>query len=153
MVELRLNGKSLGKKAVKGCKVSFKTKYAPGALEAVAYDASGKEIARHALTSARVAKVCIRPEKKQVRAGELVYVPVYVGDGDIVECNADRQLTVTVEGGELLAFGSANPRTEEVYHTGVFTTYYGQALAIVKAGKSGTMTIRAGETSAQIAVL
>ncbi len=152
-VELLLNGKSLGKKAVKGCKASFKTKYAPGTLEAIAYDASGKEIARHALTSAKAAKVCIRPEKKQVRAGEIVYVPICVGDGGIVECNADRQLTVTVVGGELLAFGSANPRTEEVYHTGAFTTYYGQALAIVKAGKPGTMTIRAGETSAQIAVL
>lgn len=31
----------------------------------------------------------------------------------VIECNADHQLTVTVEGGTVLGFGSANPRTEE----------------------------------------
>ena len=61
----------------------------------------------------------------------------------MTESNADRKLTVTVAGGELLAFGSANPRTEEQYHTGSFTTYYGAALAIVRAGDSGTLTVTA----------
>ena len=45
------------------------------------------------------------------------------------------------ENGELLAFGSANPRTEECYDSGSFTTYYGQALAVVRAGKSGSTVI------------
>ena len=31
----------------------------------------------------------------------------------IVECNADEHLNAAVEGGELLGFCSANPRTEE----------------------------------------
>ena len=44
---------------------------------------------------------------------------------------------------ELLAFGSANPCTEEQYHTGSFTTYYGRALAVVRAGESGTVLIAA----------
>ena len=52
-----------------------------------------------------------------------------------------RRLTVTVEGGELLAFGSANPCTEEQYDAGSFTTYYGRALAVVQAGKSGTVSV------------
>ena len=50
-----------------------------------------------------------------------------------------------IEGGELLAFGSANPCTEEQYHTGTFTTYYGRALAVVRAGETGQMTVSASD--------
>ena len=50
----------------------------------------------------------------------------------MVECNADRKLTVSVEGGELLGFGSANPRTEERFDMGVYSTYYGKAQAVVR---------------------
>lgn len=46
-----------------------------------------------------------------------------------------------VKGGELLAFGSANPRTTEHFDTGVYTTYYGRALAIVRADQPGTVTL------------
>jgi len=59
----------------------------------------------------------------------------------IVESNADTNLSVTVEGGELLAFGSANPRTAESYLSGSFTTYYGKAQAVVRAEKAGTLAI------------
>ena len=54
-----------------------------------------------------------------------------------------------MEGGELLAFGSANPCTKEQYHTGTFTTYYGRALAVVRAGESGNIrvTVESGKGS------
>ncbi len=151
-VELLLNDKSLGKKAVKGCKVTFKTKYAPGKLEAIAYDAAGKELARNTLETAKTTDVHICPEKKTANVGDIVYVPVSIGDGKNVESNADRKLTVTAENGELLAFGSANPRTEEVYHSGTFTTYYGHILAIVKATQPGVMRICVAEKTAEIHV-
>lgn len=67
------------------------------------------------------------------------------GENGVVESNADRKLTVTVEGGELLAFGSANPCTEEQYHTGSFTTYYGRALAVVRVTGSATITVTDGK--------
>jgi hypothetical protein len=100
----------------------------------------------------------VRPEKTEVRPGEIVYIPVNIeGANGIVESNADRKITVTVEGGELLAFGSANPCTEEQYHTGSFTTYYGRALAIVRAGESGTVKVNASDgresVSAQIQIV
>ncbi len=151
-VELLLNGKSLGKKAVKECRATFKTKYAPGKLEAIAYDASGKELARNTLETAKAANVHIRPEKMEAKVGEIVYVPITIGDGKIVESNANQKLTVTVEGGELLAFGSANPRTEDVYHSGTFTSYYGQALAIVRATQIGVLKIHADGKTAEILV-
>ena len=69
-------------------------------------------------------------------------MPVNVeGANGIVEANADREISVTVEGGELLAFGSANPCTTEEYHVGRFTSYYGRALAVVRAGESGQLTV------------
>ena len=102
-------------------------------------------------------KIAVRPEKCHAKPGEIVYVPVNIeGANGVVESNADRKLTVTVEGGELLAFGSANPCTEEQYHTGSFTTYYGRTLAVVRAGEAGTVSIKASDGSmtgtAEIAV-
>ena len=144
-VELLLNGKSAGKQKVKECKAIFKVKYEPGTLTAVAYDASGRETGRSELSSAiGPFGIAVRPEKDTVKPGEIVYVPVNIeGVNGIVESNADRKLTLTVEGGELLAFGSANPCTEEQYNTGSFTTYYGRALAVVRAGEAGTMKLTA----------
>lgn len=141
-VELFLNGKKVGSAKVKDCKASFKAPYVPGKLTAVAYDAGGREIGRSTLSTCTKTGITLTPEKKEVTPGEIVYVPVTIADADgIVEANDDRRLTVSVEGGELLAFGSANPRTEERYDTGEFTTYYGRALAVVRAGSEGAVTI------------
>ena len=55
--------------------------------------------------------------------------------------NRDALLKVKVEGGELLAFGSARPMAEESFLEGIYTTWYGLAQAIVKADKPGTIKI------------
>lgn len=143
-VELLLNGKSLGKKKTKNCKASFKTKYAPGKLEAVAYGADGQPRGRGELSAATgKTGLCATPETIKARPGEICYIDVaLVGENGVTESNADELLTATVSGGELLAFGSANPRTEERYDSGKFTTYYGRALAVVRAGPHGTLTLR-----------
>lgn len=134
--EISLNGKKLGRKKIKSCKAVFSIRYAPGTLTAVVYDASGRERGRSELHSATgQTQIRVIPEEKAVKAGEIVYVPVAVtGENGVTESNGDRCLHVSVEGGELLAFGSANPRTEERYDSGSFTTYYGQALAVIRAG-------------------
>lgn len=144
-VELLINGKSAGRKKIKECKAFFKVKYEPGTVTAVAYDASGREAGRSELVSAdSQLKIAVRPEKEAVKPCGIIYVPVNIeGANGIVESNADRKLTVTVEGGELLAFGSANPCTEEQYHTGSFTTFYGRSLAIIRAGENGSVTVKA----------
>ncbi len=158
-VELLLNGRSCGKQKLKECKAMFKLKYAPGMLTAVAYDEQGKEVSRSELSSARGPfSLAVRPEKTEVKPGEIVYVPVTIeGANGIVESNADSRITVSVEGGELLAFGSANPCTTEEYHTGTFTSYYGRALAIVRAGETGAVTVTAkserGTAAAEITII
>ena len=146
-VELLLNGKSVGKARAKDCKAVFKVNYMPGTLTAVAYGLDGRELGRSELYTANAPlKIAVQPEKTVVHPGEIAYVPIRLtGSNGVTESNADRKLSVMVTGGELLAFGSANPRTEEQYHTGSFTTYYGQALAIIRAGGNGEVTVTASD--------
>ena len=153
-VELLLNGKSLGKKKIKECKAIFKTKYASGTLTAVSYSEDGMEQARRELVSATGKTViAVKPEVTAANVGEVVYIPVeLVGENGIVESNADRKLTVSVQGGELLGFGSANPCHEEQYHTGSFTTYYGRALAVVRVKEPVTVTVTDGTQTAKAVI-
>ena len=146
-VELLLCGKKLGSAKVKNCKATFQIKYAPGKLEAVAYGPDGRELGRSALETAEAPlHIAIKPEQATVRPGDLIYVPVTVeGANGVVESNADRKLSVTVDGGQMLGFGSANPRTEERFDAGEYITYYGRALAVVRAGGTGAVTITASD--------
>ena len=148
-IELLLNGKSLGKKKVKRCKALFKTKFMPGTLEAVAYDRAGKEIGRNQLCSAAGnRKIVLQPEETSVKAGEIIYVNVNIcGENGIVESNADEKIRLQTEGGELLGFGSANPRTEERFDAGEYTTYYGRAQAVIRAGEAGEVRVWAKGTA------
>ncbi len=144
-VELLLDGKSLGKKKISLCKATFKTRYRPGNLSAVAFNGQGQVTGRKELTTAKGAiRIELIPEADRVKAGDLVYLNIsLVGENGIIESNADTCLSIAVEGGELLAFGSANPRTEDRFDSGSYTTYYGRALAIVRANQAGLLKIKA----------
>lgn len=148
-VALMLGDRSLGKKKTKEDKAIFRTRYTPQVLTAVSYDADGKELARSSLAPAS-GKLSLRLTAEKSN-GQIVYIPVEItGENGVVESNADRKLTVTVEGGELMAFGSANPCHEEQYHTGSFTTYYGRALAVVRAEGCCTVSVSDGKETATI---
>jgi hypothetical protein len=144
-VELLLNGRSLGRKKLKACKTVFKVRYEPGTLEAVNYDANWQMIQTTRLESAD-AKLAlqIQPESGDINQGDLLYVHINVADHrGVVESNCDDMVKVSVAGGQLLAYGSANPRTEEQYHVGEFTTYYGRSLAIIRVGDAEKLVITA----------
>lgn len=146
-VELQLNGTTVGtaKVGADDNTARFQVTYTPGTLTAIARDASGKVIGKSELTTADSKLMLgIHPEETEIKAGDICYVPVNLEDArGTVESNADVRVTVTVEGGTLLAFGSANPRTAERYQSGTFTTYRGRAMAIVKASKHGPIIVRA----------
>lgn len=153
-IELHLNGMKLGRKRVKCRKTVFKVKYRPGKLEAFALDGQGKRLEPgESLMSAGASSVQIASEKTSVCPGEVFCVDVRIADNNgIIECNADRKVKVSVSGGEILAFGSANPRTEERYDSGMFTTYYGRTMAVVHAGNDGIVTVTAEDQSGQMSV-
>jgi hypothetical protein len=142
-VMLLLNGEVVGTAKVEDCRAAFELPYTPGTLTAIAYNEQGVEISRSSLVSAEgPVKISVIPEKDTVHSGEVVYVNIsLIGENGIVESNADTKLTVTVEGGELLAFGSANPRTEESYNDGAFTTYYGRAQAVIRSKEPGIVSV------------
>lgn len=138
-VELHLNGKQVGKAKVKQNRAVLKVPYIPGELRAIAYDTTGRHLGESTLVSAtgnhsvQVTMDTWGQKAEDIKPGSIVYYNVEViGENGIVESNADRTLHVNMEGGELLAFGSACPRTEEVYQSGTFTTYYGKAQAVVR---------------------
>lgn len=143
MAELIQDEKSLGKKTLKDCKAIFKTRYKQGELVAITYDENGNKIGESKLSSAagNVGPHII-PEEKTVRPGQVCYVDIVISDEKgIVESAMDEKLKIEVKGGELLAFGSANPRTEECFDDGEYSTYYGRALAVVRAGEEGMIEI------------
>ena len=146
-VELLLNQKSLGKKKTKAYKALFQVPYSEGPLTAVAYDKLGQEQSRTELKSASGAlSLSIEPEKASARCSEIVYVPInVVGENGVIESNADREISVQVEGGELLGFGSAVPCTEESYVSGRFKSYFGRSLAVIQVGASELVRIKASD--------
>ena len=145
-VELLLNGKSVGKQSMKNnCLFTFHVPYENGTLEAVAYDASGKEMGRCALKTAEAETVLQAvPEETQVKPGHLCFIRLQYADAQGIVKPAERGLLdVTVEGGKLVGLGSACPYYELDYRGSKADTYYGEALAIVEAGGEGTVTLTA----------
>ena len=144
VVELYLNGKLQGKADVEDNTAVFNIKYEPGVLTAKNIVA-GVEVGQDTLCSAN-GNIGIVIEEEQQYCKEdndnIIYVDINVADQNkIVESAMDERLEVTVEGGELLAFGSAKPDTEDSYLTGVFETYYGRSIAVIKKTASTTNVI------------
>ena len=156
-VELFLNGKSVGKKAMKNdCLFHFHVPYQNGPLEAVSYDASGREIGRNALTTAgEETMLCAVPEKETVEKGHLCFIRLqYTDKNGTVKPTERGILDVTVEGGKLIGLGSACPYYELSYLDSKCDTYYGEAMAIVEAGEAGAVILTAtdGKQTAKTAV-
>ena len=129
--ELFINGVSQGRKRVQDAKAVFPAVYQPGEVKAVAYHADGTQKSSNLRSADENTRIAITPESKP-QIGKLLYADVSLrGENGEIESNADERLTVSVSGGKLLAFGSANPKTEETYESGVYTSYRGRALAVV----------------------
>lgn len=142
--ELLLNGKSLGRKKLPADQqVRFKAVYQPGELTAVVYDESGKETARTSLnTAGEETELRLIPETATVKPGELLYVRLRYTDKDgTVKPLARGDIKVSVEGGKLLALGSACSFNDRGYLTDTTDTYCGEALAIIEP--TGKVTVKA----------
>ncbi len=149
-VELFLNGTSVGrKKAGKNCLFKFKTTYQNGEICAVAYDRDGNEIGRDVLKSASSETVLtIEPEEKEAKRGRLTYIRLTLSDRDGIWKPMEKaRVKVSVSGGELVAFGNACPYNTDGYLKDETNTYYGDILAIVRAGEGDTLNLTASCSS------
>lgn len=147
-VELRCNGKSLGRRKTKEFTAVFpKIPYEPGTLEAVSLSAYGRELGRTALTSASgKTRIRLTPETTTLRADgqALCFLKLdLVGENGVTKSSVDQPLTVEVSGaGTLQGFGSARPNMAETFLGATHTTYYGEALAVLRAGyEPGELTV------------
>lgn len=143
-VALLVNGVQVGRKELKNdCIARFRCEYHPGKLEAVSYDENGREIGRCALRSAGPeTRLAAHPEQPVVKPGDLSFIRLKYTDGaGLTKPLCRGKLKVTVTGGQLLGLGSACPYYELSYLGDVADTYYGEAMAVVRAGDSGEMTI------------
>ena len=135
-VELQLNGRTIGRKRPgKSCRVCFETKYHNGTLTAYAYDAAGNRTGSTSLvTAGKDTRLEVKPEQPAVKKGGLVYLPMTYTDADgIWKPMEKHRLRIHVTGGRLLGFGNACPYNPDGYQKTETGTYYGRALAVVKA--------------------
>ena len=152
-VELYVNGKKVGRKKFrKNCRFDFKVRYHDGEVTAVARNRDGAEIGRSTLRTAGDETVLtVLPEKETARAGEVCFVRLRFTDkAGTVKPLEHREISVSLEGGELLALGNACPFNRRGYLGSVTDTYYGEAMAVVRAGADGfclraTDGVREGE--------
>lgn len=143
-VELLVNGKSVGVKAMKGdCIARFQCVYEDGTIEAVSYNAAGKEIGRCALrTASKNTELRVVPETACVNPGHLSYIRLqYTDENGVVKPLKRGMLNVEVTGGKLLGLGSACPYNEIGYLNTKTDTYFGEALAVVQAGEGGCIEL------------
>ena len=148
-VELRLNGKSLGKKQnPKGdSKQRNQIKwegitYADGKLEAVAYN-SGKAVARHQIeTTGKAVSLRVTPEDSEWRADgtDLMYLRIEAVDskGRRVPMAQD-ELKFEVEGdASIVAVSNGDINSDELNVTDHRRLWNGSALVILRAGKTAS---------------
>lgn len=139
-VELFINGKSLGKKPVgdefKQFYCKWDTVYEAGQIEAVSY-IGGNEVGRYKLCTAGAPKLRVSKETDSIRAGsnDLCYVNIeLVDEAGNLNCGEDKVVSLNVEGPAVIqGSGSGNPTTEENYFDSKHKTFYGRALAVVRA--------------------
>jgi beta-galactosidase len=150
-VELIVNGSSAGRKptgAANKNKTSFEVPYLPGVVEAVAYT-KGVETGRFSLKSASSpASLRLTTDRQSLNAeyGDLAYVTVEIVDetGEVVK-PAEHVVTFEVSGaGDLLAVGTANPTSEELYVGSQRKAFQGRLMAVVRTtGAAGDIILKA----------
>jgi beta-galactosidase len=136
-VELRLNGRSLGRKAMpRNRHLEWRVPYAPGKLEAIGYD-KGRVAARDVReTTGPARSVKLTVDRRMAKAGEVVIANAAVVDarGRLVP-TANNSLRFSVTGGEIIGVGNGNPNSIEPDLASDRRAFNGLAQAIVRVGR------------------
>ena len=139
----------------------FDTTYHNGEIKGVAFDANDNVIAEKTLATAGKETVLrAEPELSRVNADtDLCYVRMrYTDENGETKPLTRGRIKLEVEGGDLLAFGSACPYYPESYQSAETDTYYGEALAIIRPQSgAGKVVVKAqsdlGEAVAEVEIL
>ncbi|WP_457255116.1 glycoside hydrolase family 2 TIM barrel-domain containing protein [Pedococcus sp. P5_B7] len=153
-VALYLNGAEIASRQVTEADkrvATFTVPYAAGELMAIAYR-NGSVVSRKTLrTTGKAVGLRLTPDVENVTTNrdELVHVLVEVVDksGRVVP-DAVERVSVDVAGaGRLIGFGNGNPHNIDSFQQPRHHTWHGQALAIVRPGKSPGRLVIGGRAS------
>ncbi len=160
-VELSINGKSVGRRAVgpqNRYRAVFDVPYDPGELTATAIR-DGQPAERFSLrTASAERRLEVTADRTRLTAdGDIAFIEIHVVDGDGNRAHdADGEVEVSVSGsGALQALGSAAPQTEESFLDDRHQLFEGRALAVVRATAPGEITVTVdsvGIASASVAM-
>lgn len=167
-VELFLNGKSYGEKAIlypadgidewpnfdltkpwantDDLFLSWDVPYEPGTLVAVGYDRQGRELTRHTVsTFGKAQKLHLQADETYITADgrDIAHIEISLLDenGNHV-MTADNRLTVSVSGsGHLLVLENGNSLDHTLGRSKIRNAHYGKLLAIVQSNRNETGTL------------
>ena len=150
-VDLLLNGEKIGTRkagAEHGFLARFQVPYRPGELVAIGRSAGSRPLEGRLRSARGTLRLVLRVDRTALTAdgGDLAYVSIEIADADgIVESLADDLVTVSIDGPATLAgYGSGAPATEESFADDRHRTYYGRALAVLRATRDpGVVTLTA----------
>jgi len=156
-VALFLNGnKFKEKKCDRSGRTTFVLPYHSGELKAVSYDENHQEIACKSLVSAQKETILTLVAEPQIKADDaLVFIHLNFTDkAGIWKPLVKEKISLEVQGGRLLGFGSAAPYNEDSYLSKSCTTYFGRALAVIQREEGLPLSVTArsafGETTLTI---
>jgi beta-galactosidase len=150
-VEVLLNGAKAGEVSLtvkNKLRAEIRVPYAPGTIEAVAYQGSAQIARRRIETVGPATQLRLRPETPSIGRGRqgLAYVNIDVLDGRGRLLPDDRRtISLVIDGpAELAGFGSASPLAVGSYQANHAQTFHGRALAILRGvERAGTVRVTA----------
>lgn len=155
-VELILNGKRVAKQKVRrsSCRTLFDIPYESGTLTAVSYDKAGTKIGAYSLRTADPKTILsLMPEEKRIKPGALGFIRLeYTDQNGIWKPMERHQLTVEVENGTLAGLGNACPYKKGAFGGNTTETYFGDALAVVRADGKGDVVVKVKDETGEYSV-
>ena len=127
----------------------FNVPYQNGVLKAIAYNENDEEIgAVNLRTADEKTELRLIPETETVKHGKLTYVKIRFTDANgIWKPMGHHSVNVKVKNGSLIRLGSACPYNSIGFLKDTVETYYGEALAIIRADGEGDVLITATSDS------
>ncbi|MBR4264816.1 MAG: hypothetical protein IKQ46_02040 [Bacteroidales bacterium] len=126
--------KLVGEKPLVNSMATFTVNYKPGTLRA---ECNGNSTTL--TTAAKPSKIVLNSWKAYTDAGypeDVAFVEILLTDKDGNPCAMSQdEISVSVKGGKLLAFGNADLRENSDIHDARHKVYHGRAQAIVKLSK------------------
>jgi beta-galactosidase len=150
-VELFLNGKSLGRYKPEGiADFLWQVPYAPGKLEAVAYDASGKQAVATSFTTAGLPETILATTDnhalKPNRIDDALVTWTVADSNGVMVPRADSRLVIRAHGPvRLLGHENGDPLDVTAHHADYRDAFYGMARSFYQAtAQDGPISVTAG---------